>query len=112
MYCRAQLGELRDEQQAIRDLNAQVLAISTDDLSRAQVVVERLGLTFPILYDPLAGVVRAYGVFDLLHDRLATPSTFIIDRQGRIRWSYVGQHIGDRATMAQIIEQLQHLQQS
>ncbi len=110
MYCRAQLGELRDEYQAIRDLNAQVLAISTDDLAQAQVVVDRLGLPFPILYNPQGGVVRAYGVFSLLHDGLATPSTFIIDQQGRIRWSYVAQHIGDRATVAQIMEQLRLLQ--
>ena len=54
-------------------LDAAVLAISTDHLQGAESVVERLGLDFPILYDPGVTVVREYGVYNLNHDSLASP---------------------------------------
>ena len=83
MHCRLQLGELNTRYGEIQDLDAEVLAISTDDLSKAKLFADRLGLPFPVLYDPAAEVVRAYDVFNLLGDGLATPSTFIYHRQGR-----------------------------
>ena len=83
-----------------------MLAISTDDLSKAKLFAARLGLPFPVLYDPPAEVVRAYDVFNLLGDGLATPSTFIIDRDGVIRWKFVGRDINDRASVMQILKQL------
>ena len=45
-------------------------------------------------------------VFDLLGDGLATPSTFVVDREGIIKWKYVGKSIGDRATTTEIVAQL------
>ena len=85
------------------------LGISTDDLSGARSIVNRIGLKLPILYDSAADVVRAYGVYDLLGDGLATPSTFILDKDGVIQWKYVGSRIYDRASTAQILEQLRML---
>ena len=35
-------------------------------------------------------MVQAYGVFNLTGDRLATPSTFIVDASGVIRYKFVG----------------------
>ena len=62
------------------------MAISTDDLSKAQYMADRVGIPFPVLYDPDADVVREYGVYNLRLDGLATPSTFIIDKKGIIRY--------------------------
>ena len=87
-----------------------MLAISTDDLSKAKLFAGRMGLPFPVLYDPSAEVVRAYDVFNLLGDLLATPSTFIIDRDGVVRWKYVGRDIDDRASVAQVLKQLRLLE--
>ena len=72
--------------------------------------MEEIGLQFPVLYDPEAEVVRGYGVYDLLGDGLATPSTFVIDRQGNIHWKYVGRNISDRTSSQQIISKLKELQ--
>jgi len=91
-----------------------VLAISTDDLSGAKAIVDRVGIPFPILYDSAADVVREYGVYDLLGDGLAAPSTFVIDTGGVVRWSHVGRRTSDRASAQEILDQLQqlrHLQQ-
>jgi peroxiredoxin len=90
-------------------LDAEVLAVSTDDLRGAESVVERLGLEFPILYDSEATVVREYGVYNLNHDSLATPSAFVIDKSGEIRWKHIGEGRYDHATNQQIIDALLEL---
>ena len=61
------------------------------------------GARFPILSDPDGATARSYGVFDLLGDGVATPATFIVKQEGSIGWRYVGQHIGDRATIQDIL---------
>ena len=99
-----------DAYSAIKSLGAELLAISTDSNADARSAVARLGLQYPVLYDPAADVVKAYGVYNLLGDDLAAPATFIIDKEAKIRWSYVGAHIADRATNRQIVNQLQRLQ--
>jgi peroxiredoxin len=106
---REKLVELREGYQKIMGLDAEVLAISTDDLQDAESVVERLVLDFPILYDSGATVVREYGIYDLNHDSLASPSTFVIDKSGEIRWKHIGEGRYDRATNQQIIDALQEL---
>ena len=75
---------------AIMGHDAEVVAISIDDLSGAQAMAGSSGVAFPILYNPAKDVVEAYGVFNLTGDGLATPSTFIIDTSGVIRYKFVG----------------------
>ena len=77
-----------------------------DDLEDASEVVQKLGMPFPILYDPSTEVSQSYMVHDLLGDGLATPSTFIVDKEGVIRWKYVGRRIGDRPSVSTILAQL------
>lgn len=86
-----------------------MLAISTDDLSGAREIAGRIGIPFPILYDVAAGVVREYGVYNLLGDRLAAPATFVIDRGGVVRWSQIGRSSSDRASAQEILRQLRQL---
>ena len=63
-------------------------------------------VTFPVLYDTSTEVTQSYAVYDLLDDGLATPSMFIIDTEGVIRWKYVGTSAGDRPAISTIKEQL------
>ncbi len=65
-----------------------------------------IGIPFPILYNKDADVVKAYGVYDLLGDGLATPATFVIDKQGVIRWKRVGSSVGDRPPASKVLEEL------
>ena len=101
--------ELSDRYNEIADLNAEVLAISTDDLSDAEYIADMIGFMFPILYDPMAEVVGEYGVYNLLRDGLAAPSTFIIDKDGVIQWKYLGRDKSDRPSTRRVLEQLQLL---
>ena len=68
-----------------------------------------MGLQFPILYDPDADVVISYQAFNLLRDGLATPSTFLVDKAGNVRWKYVGKGRSDRPTNKTIIAKLKEL---
>ena len=86
-----------------------MLAISVDNLEEASEVVQMLGIPFPILYDPSTEAPQSYMVFNLLGDGLATPSTFILDKEGVITWKYVGRHIGDRPSVSTILAQLSGL---
>ena len=94
----------------IQAADAEVLAISVDNLAGAERVVSQIGIPFPILYDPSKQVPGDYGVFNLLNDNLATPSTFILDKEGVIRYKYVASGIGDRPRVSQILQELADIQ--
>ncbi len=70
------------------------------------------GVTFPILSDsdPRGETIDKYKVFDNIN-KIAKPSTFVVDRDGIIRWHDVGDHIGDRAFSADILPVLEDLNQ-
>ena len=68
--------------------------------------MENWRVSFPVLYDTSTSVTQSYAVYDLLGDGLATPSVFIVDAEGVIRWKYVGRDPGDRPTLSTIMEQL------
>ena len=99
---------MADVYDQIQDLDAEVLAVSVDDLRGAESIFGGIGIPFHVLYDPDTGVVKKYGVYDILPDsrRLAAPSTFIIDRNGIIRWKYVANRYTDRPSTDQVLAQL------
>ncbi len=103
--------ELRDDYEGISDLDAQVIAISVDDLSHAELAVERLRLQFPVLYDLQGDVARQYEVYDLLNDGLAAPATFLLDTEGNVRWEYVAKWDSDRPALERILLELESIRQ-
>ena len=88
-------------------MNAEILAISVDELSQASFAVERLGLDFPVLYDEPAEVVKAYEVYNSGQD-YANPNVFIIDRNGSIVWHHKAS-VSHRTPNSDIIRQLEEL---
>ena len=86
-----------------------MLAISVDDLSNASGIVQDLDIPFPVLYDPSGTVPRSYEVFELLERNLAAPATFVLDKDGVIRWRYVASEIGDRPPASMVLRQLSEL---
>jgi peroxiredoxin len=62
-------------------------------------------IPYPILLD-----VNLTGVDQLgIRAELAKPSTYIIDRDGRVRFAYVGESIADRPTVDSVLKQLAKL---
>ena len=104
-----QLGELQKHYSKFRSLGAEMYGISVDapDVSK-RLVVQRLGVQFPILSDGNRETIKAYGVLDRIAN-ISKPATFIIDKIGTIQWKQVGEHKADRVFSDTIIEQLTDL---
>jgi peroxiredoxin len=88
--CTGEMCALRDDLPSFQNDDVQVLALSCDTMFTQRVYAETEGLQFPVLSDfwPHGAVASAYGVFD---DALgcAIRGTFIIDREGLVRWKVV-----------------------
>ena len=67
------------------------MAISTDDLHGAEELAPQIGVKFPVLYTSGDNSVpKAYDVFDLFGDGLASASVFIINKDGEIAYENIG----------------------
>jgi peroxiredoxin Q/BCP len=98
--------DLQDHYPDFRERNTEILALAVHNVAGAQRVAQVTGAPFPILADPDHAVADAYGVYNLLGDGIATPAVFIIDKSGRIVWSYIGQNAGDRPGVQTILDNL------
>jgi len=86
--------------------DTEIIALAVQSVADAQQMVQATGATFPILADPDHAVADAYGVYNLLGDAVAAPAVFVIDKTGRIVWSYIGQNAADRPSAQTILKHL------
>jgi peroxiredoxin len=79
---------LRDDLASFQNDDSQLLAVSIDSKYVQRVFADREGFEFPVLADfwPHGEVARRYGVFDDVAG-VALRGTFVIDRDGIVRWS-------------------------
>jgi len=86
--CTGELCAIRDSLPTFESEAVQVLAISCDPMFSLRAFAEQDGLTFPLLSDfwPHGAVASAYGVLDQTKG-CAARSTFIVDRDGVLRWA-------------------------
>jgi peroxiredoxin Q/BCP len=88
-YSMRWLSGLNDDYLFFRGLETEVLAISPDDVDKAMDTATRYRIPFRLLSDPDLRVIMEYGVFDDLENG-DDASVFIIDKDGKIRYRYVG----------------------
>ena len=86
--CTGELCEIRDNLPTFESEEVQLLAVSCDPMFALRAFADQDDLTFPLLSDfwPHGAVASAYGVFDEARG-CSQRSTFIIDRDGILRWS-------------------------
>ena len=88
--CTGELCAIRDDLAAFQNDSVQVLAVSCDSPFTQKMFAEQEGYKFPVLADfwPHGAAAKAYGIFneDL---GCAMRGTFIIDKEGTVRWSVV-----------------------
>jgi len=68
--------------------------VAAETLEVSTRVARSQSIQVPVLADPEHEVVEVYGVYNLLGDRRATPSVFIVDEEGVIFWKHVPAHAG------------------
>lgn len=84
------------------------MAISVDAPEVSRDLREQAGLTYTLLSDPRAEVIRRY---DLVHAGagedgrdIARPAEFLVDRSGTVRWVNLTENYRVRARPEQFIE--------
>ena len=75
-----------------------------DSQQDAEQTVKVLGLEFPVLYDTDGAVARSWGIYNLLGDGVATPSTFVYDATGTLRAFRIGKDAADRPSPGEVLE--------
>lgn len=116
-YCASQTSRWARRFDELDPYDAQLVAIfpteSEKDNDRVDELSNRIkrgdipneNVPFPILLD-----VNLTGVDQLgIRAELAKPSTYIVDRSGRVVFAYVGESIADRPTVDSILQQLAQL---
>ncbi|HET6627330.1 MAG TPA: peroxiredoxin [Nocardioidaceae bacterium] len=107
--CTGELEEIRDNLDDLASDRSQVLAVSCDPMFTLRAFADRDGLSFPLLSDfwPHGAVSTDFGVFD--PDRgCSARSTFVIDRDGVLRWS-VHNPMGEARDLAEYVRVLDGL---
>lgn len=97
--CRQEAPALQQVWEAYEGRGVVMLGVSYQDAEDAsQQFIEQFGLTYANGIDVGGRISRAYGV-------TGVPETFLIDRQGRVAWSRLGEVTAERLTRQ--LEQLQ-----
>jgi peroxiredoxin len=97
-FCEKEMTEIEQVYKELSGRGLRVLAVNVgQDRETAQRFVERLELSYTTLLDPESETARNYGVIGL-------PTTFFIDRQGRIHSKILGE--SDASIFRQAVEPL------
>ena len=84
--CTKQLNAYNDDLDQFEALDAQVIGISAQDVDSKEAFTGRYGFGFPLLADTEKVVAAAYGTLGPMG--FPRRSTFIIDRDGTIRYAH------------------------
>ena len=88
--CTGELCALRDDLSSFQNENAELLAVSVDSMFTQKVFATQENYNFPVLSDfwPHGATAQAYGIFNEATGS-AIRGTFIIDKEGILRWQVV-----------------------
>jgi len=107
--CTGELCQVRDQLPRFVSEEVQLLAVSCDPMFSLRAFADRDRLEFPLLSDfwPHGRVAKAYDNFDEKFG-CANRSTFIVDKQGVLRW-LVRNEMPDARDLEQYVEALGEL---
>lgn len=97
----------------------EIIAIASDDEADLQMMVDRVAeendglvLDYVFLSDPGAGVINRYGLFNQDDPRgraIPHPTTYVIDREGVVRWKMTEVNYRIRPENADIVAALEEI---
>ncbi len=103
------MAQFGPEAEKFRQLGVAVLFIAAEKrggMFKPEEFLKKTPAPFPFLLDQDRTVTKQYGVYHRLGldaINIARPATFVVDRQGAIRWMYIGSSQSDRAPMARVL---------
>jgi peroxiredoxin len=113
VLCNSELRSFERRLAEFRARGVEVAGISVDSSEESRNLRQRAGYTFPLLSDPKAETIRAYG---LLHAHggedgrdIARPGEFLVDQSGTICWANLTETLLTRLRPAQALEAIDRL---
>jgi thioredoxin-dependent peroxiredoxin len=103
--CTIEACGLRDQYQNIRELGAEVLGVSVDNVVSHQHFTQKFSLPFQLVADSDKSITKAYGVLNE-KSNMARRVTFIIDEKGVVE--KVFDPVKADAHTQQVIDALSH----
>jgi len=114
LFCMTQTSRLITNYDQFKDLDAEVLVVFPGNRQDVQKLIRESKskahseqVPFPILLDEEFRAVDAFGI----RGNLAKPATYIFDKQGGLRFAYVGETISDRPSIKALLKQLEFIAQ-
>lgn len=111
-YCTAQTSRLITNYGQFAERNAEVLVVYPGPQNHLQEFLDAVAgqaqqasIPFPLLFDEDMKAVDRLGI----RWQLARPSTFILDRDGNLKFAYIGKDIADRPSINAMLRQLDKL---
>ena len=75
-----------------------------DDLTGADTIASRVGITFPVLYT--SGDASVFEAYDVYGGELAIPSVFVINPQGKIAWKFISPNYTQRVLPERVLKNI------
>ncbi len=107
--CSVQINSLSLEYAQFEAQRLNLVAISNEPMTQGADVLAKYSPAFPIVYDENSQIIKRYGLQNpaapppSIPPDYAHPSVILIDREGVIRWSYVGENPKDRPSTSEIL---------
>jgi peroxiredoxin len=112
LYCSAQTARLITNHREFVKRGAEVLVVYPGPrehvptfLARAKEEAAQTAVPFRVLLDPDFVAVDNLGI----RGQLAKPSTYVLDKAGRVRFAYVGASLSDRPSLKAMLAQVDQL---
>ncbi len=127
-FCNRHLSELQDHLEDFKKAGAQIVAITPEKTENIEKTIEKTKADFPVLWDKDNSIMESFGVnfilakdlqvkykeygVDLAKDNgntsqtLPVPATFIINKNGKIKFLQYDTNYKNRSSAKEILEQL------
>jgi len=127
-FCNRHLSELQDHLEDFKKAGAQIVAVSPEKTENISKTIKKTKAEFPVLWDKDNSIMEAFGVdfvlaknlqekykeygVDLIRDNgnssqtLPVPATFVIGRNGKIKYMQYDPDYKNRSSAKDILEQL------
>jgi len=100
---------LRERYEEFKQRGAEILAIAPDTVENARSYFEKNDIPFPCLPDPDRSVFRQYDVKSAMVSLGQRPGLFVIDKEGVIRYAYLGWQQWEIPTVDETLAQIDGL---
>jgi len=108
-HCREQLSEINNHLSEFKNLGVEIAAVSADRPLEASLIKNFLNLAFTVLPDADWEIFGLYGLERPKDQKEILPAVFIINKDKKIAYSFVGKNYTDRPSIGTLISEVKKL---